>query len=554
MNPIRTTTDRTRHALAALARGLAGLRGWRRAGVSFVLGGTSVLALAPFHLWPLLFVTFPALVWLLDGVAEDAPEAKRAALRRAALVGWCFGFGYFVAGLYWMGFAFLVEAEKFAALMPLAVAAFPAGLALFYGAAAAGAMALWRPGARRIFALATTLFAVEWLRGHILTGFPWNLWGYALAGNDAIAQSASLFGAYGLTFLAILIFASPAALAGRIARADARNWPLPALCMVLLAGGWLWGQARLSAAQVEFHPGIQMRIVQGNIPQAEKWKPENRGWIFERLTTLSRNGPEGKGQGAKISHLIWPETSVPFLFMLNGQIAIDQARDAFAELLGDGTVMILGAERIDGERLPDNRVRVDQVYNTLFALDDQARILGRYDKVHLVPFGEYLPFEPALRAVGVAQLTHLNTGFTSGAARTPMVLPGTPPFSPLICYEAVFPAKAQDASGEAAWLLNLTNDAWFGHSIGPYQHLFQVRLRAVEEGLPLVRVANTGISAIIDPYGRILASLPLDTMGVMDQPLPKSVAATAFRAYGEMSLMVVAILAILLYRFVIKVE
>ncbi|MEJ2125100.1 MAG: apolipoprotein N-acyltransferase, partial [Alphaproteobacteria bacterium] len=280
--------------------------------------------------------------------------------------------------------------------------------------AAAAAMIMWRPGAQRIFVLVGALFAVEWLRGHILTGFPWNLWGYALASNDALAQSASLFGIYGLTLIALLIFTSPAAFAGLTARVDARNWVLPAVCAVLLAVGWLWGNVRLGLAEVTYYPGIQMRLVQGNIPQADKWNPKHRERNFNRLLRLSRNRPDGKVGLEKISHLIWPETSVPFLFMLNDDIAIPEARKRFAQLIGDNTTMILGAERVEGALLPKNRLRVDRIYNSLFIMDGDARILKLYDKQHLVPFGEYLPFEATLKAFGIAQLTHQDTGFASG--------------------------------------------------------------------------------------------------------------------------------------------
>lgn len=560
-------TSRLKGTLTKIAtvgvNAITALKGWRRLGAAFMAGALSVLGLAPFHLWGLLFLTVPVLVWLLDGVAKEAAEMEagetyrpRTRYWRAAWVGWWFGFGYFVAGLYWMGFAFLVEAEKYALLMPLAVVALPAGLAIFYALATAAATAVWRPGSGRIFALVAALFAVEWLRGHILSGFPWNLWGYALSGNDACAQNASLFGIYGLTLLALLVFASPAAFAGLTARKDARNWVLPAICAALLASGWVWGKARLSTAEVTYYPNIQMRIVQGNIPQADKWNPKHRARNFNRLLTLSRSrSTVNKSQDIKITHLIWPETSVPFLFMLNDEIAIPEARDAFAKLIGDGTVMILGAERVEGARLPNRRLHIDRIYNSLFIMDSEARVSGIYDKVHLVPFGEYLPLEGTLKALGITQLTHSDTGFTSGGTVPVMKTSNTPPFLPLICYEAVFPKLAQSRDGEQAqWLLNLTNDAWFGNSTGPYQHLEQSRLRAVEQGLPLVRAANTGISATIDPFGRILASLPLNTMGVIDQKLPKPLVYTVFRSSGEMSLMVVAFLIILLYRFVIKVE
>ena len=541
--------------LGVVSRGVSALRGWRRAAFSFALGVISVGAFAPFHLWPVLFVTFPALVWMLDGIAaEKATQTPRSTWQQAALAGWAFGFGFFVAGLYWIGFAFLVEAEKFAWLMPLAVAALPAGLALLYALAASTAVALWRTGAARIFILAALLFGAEWLRGHILTGFPWNLWGYALAGSGALAQTASIFGIYGLTLLTLLIVASPAALAGSTAREGARNWPLPAICLMLVVVGWLWGEVRLSGPPSAMHSGVRLRIVQANIPQADKWKPENRQWIFERLLTLSTQRPQAAPEAAGITHLIWPETSVPFLFMLNGDIALPEARTAFADLVGDGTTFIVGAERIDGTKRPDGKYTVDRVFNSLFVLDGDARLLGTYDKLHLVPFGEYVPFEKTMATLGITQLTHMNSGFAAGSRRGLMTAPGAPPYAPLICYEAIFPEGVAGDEGRPGWLLNLTNDAWFGTSTGPYQHLHQTRLRAVEQGLPLIRAANTGISAVIDSHGRVLASLPLNEMGTIDNPLPAALAPTPYARWGESWLIVVAFLIFILYRIVTVVE
>ncbi len=490
----------------APARWLTGLRGWRRSAVSFTLGAVSVLGFAPFHLWPLLFACFPALIWLFDGIAATEPgAAAKPKWRQAALAGWWFGFGFFIAGLYWIGFAFFVEADKFAWLVPLGVAAFPAGLALFYGLAGAVAIRFWRPGARRVFVLVAAIFAVDWLRGHILTGFPWNLWGYTLASNDALAQSASIFGIYGLSLIALLIFASPATLAGLSARNGARPWVLPAICAGLLAIGWGWGTARLAGATDAVRAEVRLRIVQGNIPQAEKWKPENRQWIFDRMLRLSADGPEGAARDPKPTTLIWPETSVPFLFMLNDHIHLDEVRTALSGLVGAQQSLIIGAERVEGTRRPDGRYNVDRVFNSLFMVGPGARLLGIYDKVHLVPFGEYVPFEDSLAAIGIKQFAHTKFGFESGALHPLMTAPGAPPFLPLICYEAIFPGQASSDGKRPEWLLNLTNDAWFGTSTGPYQHLDQTRLRAIEEGLPLIRAANTGISAVIDAHGRILA-------------------------------------------------
>lgn len=510
-----------------------------------------MLGMAPFNFWPLLLITFPVLIWLLDGIAVEE-DGRRRRLARAAFIGWCFGFGYFTAGLYWMGFAFLVEADKYAWMMPLAVAALPAALAIFTAVATAAAMLLWGTGARRIFALTVAMFAADWLRGHILTGFPWNLWGYALTGNEALAQVTSLIGIYGLTFVALVIFTSPAALGTPVAR----RWVLPVIAFALLATGWGWGQVRLGGTTVSNHPGVKLRIVQANIPQAGKFKPENRQWIFDRLIALSRNGPDGANPAEHPTHIIWPETAVPFLFVLNGDIAYNDVRDIFATLVPPGGALVLGAERVEGPRQSDGRVRIERVYNSLFVLGENARIAATYDKTHLVPFGEYVPLGWVFSGLGFKDFAknNFNSGFTSGTVHPAITAPAAAPFSPLICYEAIFPSRVQPDESRAAWLLNITNDAWFGTSTGPYQHFQQARVRAIEEGLPLVRAANTGISAVIDPFGRLTASLGLNQTGAIDAALPHALSPTPFRRWGEMSLIAVALLIFLLYRFVITVE
>lgn len=540
-------------SLAALSRALARLSGWRRAVVAFTLGAASVLAFAPFHLWPLLFLILPCFIWLMDGVAQSAPPGRRR-WRAGAIAGWWFGFGFFAAGLYWIGYSFFVEADKFAWLVPLAVLAFPAAMALFYAAAGALATAVWRPGAARVFILVPAFFAADWLRGHIFTGFPWNLWGYAIAGNDALAQTASIFGIYSLTLIALVMFMSPAALAGSTLP-GARSWPLPALCLVLLAGGWIWGTVRLAGATNDVRPEVQLRIVQPNIPQADKWKPENRQWIFDRLLELSRKPREGEAGsgGRKTTHLIWPESSVPFLFLLNDFMPYPDAKQAFAGLTRDGATLILGAERVEGTRRDDGRYNIDRVFNSLFVLDGEAHVASIYDKVHLVPFGEYLPLEETLTALGIKQLTNRDSGFASGTTRPLMTAAGAPPFIPLICYEVIFPTGIS-ANGRPGWLLNLTNDSWFGDSTGPYQHLHQARLRAIEQGLPLIRAANTGISAVIDAHGRTVATLPLNTAGTIDHALPVAIGPTVYARWGENCLLFVAFLIFLLYRFIAQVE
>jgi apolipoprotein N-acyltransferase len=538
----------------SLPAAIAALRGWKRAALSCSLGAASVLGFAPFHAWPLLFLTFPCLIWLLDGAAAAGGVGRDSKYRRAAWTGWWFGFGFFLAGLYWIGIAFLVEADKFAWMIPFAITAMPAGLALFYAVAAALAMLAWRPGAGRLFVFAGAFFAAEWLRGHILTGFPWNLWGYTLAGSDGLMQMAALFGIYGLTLLALLVFASPAALLDARGSAARRPWLLPAICFALLAAGWIWGTLRLADDAGAVQPKVRLRIVQGNIPQADKWKLEKRDPNFQKMLDLSTQAPASAGTPA-VTHLIWPETSVPYLFGLNDGIYLPKVRDSLAMLLPEGVSMILGAERVDATPRGDGQYTIDRVYNSLFVLDAEAGIRGVYDKTHLVPFGEYVPFEDLAAKIGIKQLTHQNSGFASGKDRFLLQAGQAPAFSPLICYEAIFPNRVLADDGvRPGWLLNLTNDAWFGTSTGPYQHLHQTRLRAVEEGLPLVRAANTGVSAVIDPYGKITASLSLNTAGVIDEALPVALRQTPFSTYRGFSLIVVALMILLLYRVVIAVE
>lgn len=518
-----------------LASKISQLSGWRRVGAAFMAGALSVLAMAPFHLWLVLFATFPVLVWLLDGcfAYPGNKEADRAAYVSAALVGWAFGFGYFLAGLYWIGFAFLVEAEIFLWLLPFAVTLMPAGLALFYAAAAAACGLLWRPGPARLVGLALCFLAAEWLRGHILTGFPWNALGYALTGTTAMMQWASLFGIYGLCFLAPLIFSAPAAIWSP-ERVAVTGWPkrfvYPGAMLAILAASVVLGHWRLGAVHTSFVPGVSLRLVQPNIPQADKWKPEYRAAIFQRYLQVSRKG----GSEARIvgvTHLIWPESALPFLLL-----ETPEALDAISQMMPDGSVFMTGAARAERGSDKERETGQLEIYNSLLVLDRRATLLSKYDKLHLVPFGEYLPFQRTLESIGLEQLTRIRGGFEPGQGSRQMKAPGVPPFVALICYEIIFSGEIRETGSKIGWMLNLTNDAWFGNSTGPYQHFHQARVRAVEESLPLVRVANNGITAVTDPYGRIVSRLPRNKAMALDSGLPQAGPVTVFSSVGNLTL------------------
>jgi len=476
---------------------LRGLVGAPRLLVAWVAGLLSALGFAPFGLFPLLLFGLAVLVVLIDG-AMGRPRPVRA----SALAGLAFGHGQFLAGLHWVGFAFLVDPLEHAWQIPFVALLFPGGLALFVAGAAAGAAALWRPGPARIFLFAACYALGEWLRGHVLTGFPWNIAAYGWGASLSVLQSVALIGTYGLSLLTALFGAS-------LGELFAARWRFPAIMTGLFALLWLGGAARLATAPTADVPGVQLRLVQPDIPQAEKYRPPLvlRNW--ERLLSLSV-------EPAKIAPtiIVWPEAAPPFL-LEREPVALDQ----IAMLTARGTLVMTGAVRFER--------RSGAYYNSFFVFGRGGELVATYDKFHLVPFGEYLPFEESLGALGLAKLTGIKGSFASGDGPKTFALPGAPAADPLICYEILFPG-AVVGTPRPGWIVNVTDDSWFGPWAGPLQHLLVARTRAIEEGIPVARAANTGISAIIDPYGRITARLDLGQTGVLDSALPAAIAQTPY--------------------------
>ncbi|QWG13214.1 apolipoprotein N-acyltransferase [Bradyrhizobium sediminis] len=516
--------------------------GWKRAAIALAAGALSALAMAPFNAWPVLFVTFPAMVWLIDG----AGAGRWRGVPAAAVAGWWFGLGYFVPGLYWIGYAFLVDAPTFAWLLPFAVLGLPAYLALFTALGFALARLIWTADASRVIALAASLTASEWLRGHALSGFPWNAFGYALTEPLALAQTASLIGLWGLTFLSVAIFASPAVLIDG-ASAGRRPWIAPALALLLLVAMGIFGVARLSLQPTAFVAKVKLRIMQPNLQQDVKFNYAAKAEVMQKYLALSdrASGPQSTGV-RDASILIWPESAFPFF--------LTREADAMAQIAGllpKGTILITGSVRAPD--LPPG-VRITRAYNSIYTIDHDGSVLSVYDKLHLVPFGEYLPFQDWMERLGFVQLTRVQGGFIAGTRRRPMEIPNAPRMLPLICYEAIFPEDVASREDRPGWMVNLTNDGWFGISTGPYQHLQQARIRAIEQGLPMVRAANTGISAVIDPSGRVVARLGLGVEGVLDSALPAAIAPTIYARIGDIpaAILVAAALLVVLRRRVAK--
>jgi apolipoprotein N-acyltransferase len=496
--------------LQRLALYVLALSGWRRYLWAFLLGALAAAALPPVDMTPVLLVSFGGLVWLADGSRDG---------RQAFALGWSFGAGFFMAGLYWIGVALTVDWRQFWWLMPFAELVLPAALGIFTGLALTAsdyaARSLRLSGTSRIIMLALCWSVLEYVRGNVLTGFPWNLVGYAWSGGFpgglAVLQTGSVFGIYGLSFLTVLAAALPARLG---AASGARVAPaLAALVIVAALAGF--GAWRLYANPRQNVPNVTLRLVQPSIPQSLVNDPQARVADFRRTLGLTLS----PGFDA-ITAVIWPENAGPPFLDRD-----DDARLALARAAPAGGVVISGTVR--GNPPP---AQLAQFWNSLAVLDAKGDILATYDKHHLVPFGEYVPLRGVLP---INKITPGTVDFSAGSGPATLTVPGLPPFSPLICYEAIFPEAAVDPAHRPSWLLNVTNDAWYGFTSGPFQHLAIARLRAVEQGLPLARDGNNGVSAMIDPLGRVVSRLGLDDVGVLDVPLPQPLPPTPYARFGD---------------------
>lgn len=496
------------------------------AGLALVAGAAAAFAHPPFGVLPGL-AGYGLLLALLERAEPERP------LRSAFWRGWLAGTAYFLVGCWWVAQAFLVDALEQGWMAPFAVVLLAGGLGLFWGAAGAlyaglkPVNPLWKA-----LVFAGALSALEWLRGHVLTGFPWDLPGEAWAAGSAPSQAASVIGAYGLTWLTLAIVAALAA--PLLFERNRHSLICAGVGLVALGGLYGFGLDRLARAQATDPAAPVVRIVQADVPQAMLEDPASFQAILGRYLRLT-----AQPGARRPAIVIWPEGALPD--SANDMLAPQSwVAPAIAQALGPDQLLLMGSYRIVGTPA------APQYRNSLLALrrQDQAGVPGLalrtfYDKYRLVPFGEYLPMDALLGRLGIKKLVHVGDGFSPGPEPQPIEAPGAPVMQPLICYEALFPGfvrQGAELSGlRARWIVNVSDDAWFGQTSGPWQHLNLASYRAIEEGLPLVRATPTGVSAVIDAYGRNPPALrlPLGRQGVIDAPLPPALAPTPYSRFGE---------------------
>lgn len=467
--------------------------------LALVIGAGAATGQAPLGWWWGTLIALGALTWLVS---------REARAVRAVWLGWLAGAGQFAASMYWIVDPFMVDPARDGWMAPFALLFLSFGLALFWALAAGVGHALGRGPRSRALAFAVALAGADLLRSYIFTGFPWALVGHVWVGTWA-AQADIFLGPVGLSLMTTLAGALPLA-AGRLRGS--------ALAVVLIGAAMAFGFWRVQQPIPARAQPIEVRLIQPNATQDLKWDPKWQRIFWTRL--LDDTAAPVKPGARPLDLIVWPETSAPFLLNDPG-VGLEMIQDA-----AHGIPVAFGVQRADAQ---------GQYFNSLAVMDGAGKIVDVYDKWHLVPFGEYIPYGKDLAKIGISAFAaQLGDGFTPGVgARLLNLGPKIGKVLPLICYEAIFPQDLRAAKGRADWILQVTNDAWFGTFAGPYQHLAQTRLRAIEEGLPFLRAANTGVTAVIDPYGRVVKRLPLNAEGYIDAAVPGALSAPPYARWGD---------------------
>ncbi len=550
-------------ALGPLHEAMAKLQGWQAHAISFLLGAFMTLAFAPFHITPVLIVSFVGLLWMLDGA-----RARRRYGRAAFARGWWFAFGFFLVSMHWVAFAFLVDASQHLYLIWMPLLLLPGGMAIIWGLAAALSANFWSASPSRIFVFVFAFAFAEWVRGNLFGGFPWNLPGTTFIPGGALSQAASIGGVYWLTLLTIFVMVAPAAMVDTRESKGLLTRVVPSMiAVVLVAGGWAWGAQRLTQPTELTEQYVV--LMDAGVPQSEKWARDESDALkihpndlLRRYIELLQNVENVPGDV-----VIWPEGSLTFDLRNNIKPVLRNATalDAISEWIQE-RYLILGTVRYEADA--SNRF-IERWFNSLVVLDRTANRSGHvalYDKHRLVPMGELstakiIPFGQSLaNFLPQTMQQQALSGYEPGPGpKLPFVNDAFPPFLAMICYEGLFPEIAGKARPRPDWIVLISIDSWFGGGIGPAQHYAQNRYRSIETGLPMARVASRGVSAIIDGMGRETdrgAIQPGDPAGwkssVTRSPLPSKLAPTLFErngsAYFWLTWTLIAVLALVFWR------
>jgi apolipoprotein N-acyltransferase len=504
-------------------RSLGAISGWRAYGLAAVLGALAGLAFAPLNLVPAFALGISGLVWL----GAEAPSR-----RKAFAVGWWWGLGHFAVNSYWIAESFLIDAARFGWMIPPVLGGLAAYLALYPALATLAFRLLPRPlSLAGIAAFAAFWTIAEWLRGHVLTGYPWDLAAYVWSGSDAMMQSAALWGAWGLSLVTVFALSLPALFVLMNLRAARRAAIGMALVLgaLYLGGFWRLSNAVPTSGAVEQEQSAtRVRIVQPDIAQSLKLSSDTRPQQIQTLLRLTLETPGFD----KVKAVIWPESAANYLLAREPDL-----RAILARAVPPGGILITGAPRAEPLDGP-----LERIWNSLAVIDDQGQILGTADKFHLVPLGEYVPMREIFTFIN--KLTPGSMNFTPGPGPRTLHMPDLPPFSPLICYEVIFPGAVTDPTDRPELIVNVTNDGWFGTSTGPSQHFATARFRSIEEGIPMLRAANTGISGVIDAYGRVETRSNLVIEAVIDATVPPALPPTPFARFGLLAVLPLIVLAL----------
>lgn len=482
----------------SMTQWLKDVTGFKKYLTLFALGALMTLTLPPIGIFPLLLISIPAFITIAQSASTRV---------QSFFAGWAFGAGFFVFGLYWISAALFVDIQQWKWVLPLSLIVGPVVLSLFWGFIPLLAHGFREHKIPHALVIVITWGLIEWIRGHVLTGFPWNLAGYTWHHAPAIMQASALMGIYGLTLLTVFFAALPV---------YASDKKLMRFSLSLFIGLAIFGLIRMNQHPLTQNKDYTLRLVQANIPQMTKWNPDEDWRNIEKHAMLST-------AATPATFVVWPETAVTSDLSLFPDIA-----NYIGMKLPDDSIGVLGNLRITYDDQ-----RRDHYHNSVIAMDTKGKVLAAYNKFHLVPFGEYIPFRQTLNMTPIALSIARIGDFTPGDGNKTLRVAGLPAFSPLVCYEGIFPHEVIDQNDRPEWMVNVTNDGWYGKTAGPHQHLEIVRVRAIEEGLPLARAANTGISAVVDPLGRIIGSLALGTEGTLDTILPAPLPPTLYARLGD---------------------